>query len=704
MRRTHRSTVTCAIVVSGLGLVLGQPASGLAGEPSGRLTARPTPPGASVFTHTGVVRLITGDRVRVLTRADGTTVSSILPGSPHAGAPVARWATAHHSYLLPRTGTVERERLDVSLFDVAALGSFRGGRVPIVVRFASGARTSPLPGLRLDLAAARASAHPAVVRGSYAPDFAGLGRRALSRIASVRLAVPQTQTQPQPQPRATTTTTTPALTIHVARASGGPSRQTTVLIENVDDSDLFLATPSTDDSGNVTVDVPAGHYSALAFTFTKVVVAPEFDVTADRTVPLDLGDATVKPHVALSGYRVVDTALSVGRSPDRGFSFPLTFDGPHFFMRVQPTSPHVRHGAIHTGVSATMVPSNVRHPASYDHLAVTGDVSRGVPDDLTFDLHRRDFARVVDRWYADGPSALRPTLFGVSGSGFTADLFTGQEYDARVPGRRVVLFQSAPDVYYQQTLFPQATPDVSADLTQLITVRRYRTPGSTPPVSWAHGPVGPGVEGPRASFFHLIRRHGTIQGYLPLFDGAGSAMISFAESRDAQWSVRRGSRLLASGGGDIGIPVPVPARRHAYTLTAVSHPVSPGWTLSTRVRDQWDFRSRAGEHKVPTLMPSYVPPTALDGSLRPGPTSFRLSFSGFGSQSHRIATARLLLSTNDGQRWRAARIVRTSPTSFRVSYRNPGAGAAHFMSLRVAATDSRGNAVTETAIRVYHLR
>src|SRR5262249_43934647 len=150
--------------------------------------------------------------------------------------------------------------------------------------------------------------------------------------------------------------------------------------------------------------------------------------------------------------------------------------------------------------------------------AMTADVADGVPADLTYAHRHGEFARVVQRVYANGPAGLRQTFFAV----FAKDVFflPSQDYDVRVPGRRVVLFQASPDVYYQQTVMPQATP-FSDNLTQLILVRRYAEPGKTYVVPFARGPVGPGIERPR--FYTTVSRHrGHLSAYLPLFSGADS--------------------------------------------------------------------------------------------------------------------------------------------------------------------------------------
>ena len=704
MRRTHGfprplwsiapalallSLLATTVVASALPDARGAAASGSPG------LAAPTSD-SPVFTHQSTVRLITGDRVRVLTRADGSTVSTILPGSPHAGRALARWRTGTDSYVLPRTSSSVRRRLDLSLFDVDALAVTQGGRVPVMVRFARHGGAHPVRGLGLDLVAARSNG--SVVSGSYGPGFRGLTNRDLAGVASIRLA--------GPRPAATRTTATHHLVVQVVDAGGHLAPGVIVTVENVEDATTFQE--STGAGGRAAFDVREGEYSAMGFTFNRLVIAPEVAVTADQTVDLDLGDATVRPHVSMPGYHVLDTALSVARTAATGFSFSFGFTGPRFSMKVQPTDSLVAHGELGTGVSATLVPLGVGRAAPQDRLAVTADVSRGVPDDLTYTHHPRDFAKVVDRFYANGPGGLRETFLGAFGylpHGFL-DLFSGQEYLAHVPGRRTLLFEAARHASYQQTLMPQAASIDSEDLTQLGWVGSFAHAGTSHQLTFGHGPVGPGFRGPVDPSTDYVTRHRRrLVGFLPLFEGAGSSMFSFVDRRDGAWSLHSGRGAVAHGRHEIDLHATVPPGLRTYVLTATSHPVSPIWTLSTRVQDSWTFRSGADRPSVPLLTPRYVPPVTMGGTLAAGHTSFSLGFHSLTSHDHRIIGAHLQLSTDDGRSWHDARLTRTSSTTFRVGYQNPGAhGTARFMSMRVVARDAVGDSVTETAMRVYRLR
>jgi hypothetical protein len=243
------------------------------------------------------------------------------------------------------------------------------------------------------------------------------------------------------------------------------------------------------------------------------------------------------------------------------------------------------------------------------------------------------------------------------------------------------------------------------DNTQVTDVRLYRTPGRRPALTFLHGPVGPGLELPPHSAFTsgAVRRGDHLQLFMTLISGAGSSAFSFADPRDATWSLRQGAHTLARGHQVIARDVVVPHGPRTYRLLATTHP-GKAWDLSTQVSDVWTFHSRSGRRGVPLLTPSYVPPTDLAGNLGPGRTGYRLSFHST-PHSARVARVSVELSTNDGRSWRRARVTRGTALTFHVGYRNPAAhGATRYVSLRVTARDVRGNSVQETAMRVYRLR
>ena len=303
-RSAGRVATWALVPILAIGAASSNPAHGVGssglGNTSAAVVVEPSP-----FVDASTVRLITGDLVRVLTRADGSSMATVLRGSPHAGGPLVRWRSGTSSYVSPRTSGPVRRRLDLSLFDVGALAR-HGDRVPVVVRFVPGATVHRVPGLRLNPATARSTSTSTMVRGSDGPAFGGPRPARATDVTSIRLA----GSRPRPS---RSTAPTHQLVVGVVGAHGLPVSGVVVTLFNVGDGSTFQDT--TGDDGQVGFEVQSGHYSALGFSFSRLVIAPEFDVTADQTVGLDLRDATVKPRVTMAGYRVVDTALSVDREP-----------------------------------------------------------------------------------------------------------------------------------------------------------------------------------------------------------------------------------------------------------------------------------------------------------------------------------------------------------------------------------------------------
>ncbi len=235
-------------------------------------------------------------------------------------------------------------------------------------------------------------------------------------------------------------------------------------------------------------------------------------------------------------------------------------------------------------------------------------------------------------------------------------------------------------------------------------MRGYPTAGQHPPITFLHGPVGPGLELPAHSRFAsgALRRGDRLLLGIPIFGGIGATAFDFADRRDASWSLHQGGRVLDRGHQAIYRVVDVPHAEHTYRLLAETHP-GRAWDLSTRVRDVWTFHSGAGRSGVPLLTPHYLPPVDLAGNMRPGPTGYRLSFHST-PHSARVAQVSVELSTNHGRTWRPARVTRTSGLTFHVAYRTPPAhGPVRYLSLRVTARDVHGNSIEETAFRAYRL-
>ncbi len=683
-----------AALVGAFGLIVVPAQASVVATPGAAPVApRVSPPGHGAVRSIQRLRLVTGDSVRIVTFADGTQVPRVAQRKSFI------WSGGHDGLrVVPRTSPALLRRLDPALFDTGALVRARhDGRTPIVVTFRSGVSPRRVTGIRV-APGAHGDGGSRFVRGSIGPRFRGFTAADLRDVTRVELDVPR----PDAADRAAADPIH-RVRVHVTAGDASPADYALVTLQNTVDGDSYLEQANVDDAGDASfAAVPAGEYSVVVQTFEQVLVTPELTVDADRVVEVDLDDATVKPRVRLRGHRTLQTSLTVQRSPEKGFGISFGYSGPSFDMKVQPTSGKVRHGALYTGVTTVLVAG--RKADGYRDVAMTQDVAAGVPARLTFVHRAREFARLTDRFYGNGPTASR-TLMLVPGDP-RADLSNGMaDLQVPVPGTLRLWVQAGSHTSAQQTVFPFSTGDAEGDNTQVLDVRRYRHAGKHAPVSFLHGPVGPGSEvAPEAPYGTGGARFGDrLWLGVPLFGGAGGTAFSITDRRDATWSLSLGRRTLARGHQEISRPIRVPHRRRTYQLVAGTHP-DKAWELSTDVTVRWTFHSRAGRSAIPLLTPRYVPPTSLSGTVRPGHTGYRLAFHST-HRSPRVRWARVEISTDDGRTWRRVRVTRTSALAFHVGYHNPRAqGDARYLSLRITASDGGSNRVEETAIRAFRLR
>ena len=699
VRRLRTGALVGVFALSGAALAVAPPSGATGGSPSARHVEVGN--GTAHITSVGTAHLITGDTVRLNTWSDGHTDPLLLPGSPHLHDEVARIQTPRGLLFQPRLPLAEQRVLDPSVFNVNALAGFTNGAVPITVTFAPGRPPSAVPGLRLDLGAPTTNPETGAVsvRGTYAATLTGLDPNELAGIQRISLRT----TTPRAAPIAGPTHT---LTIHVLARPGVPEAFSTGFVENVDDSNRYLETPQIN-KGVVKLQVPDGDYSVIAFTFARLAIAPEFTVDGDTDVTLDMAKATVRPSVTVPGQVKIDSEESVSRTPARGFSFGLGFGGSRFFMRLPPTDSRVAHGTLRTGVAATFVPMGDRGAVVHRSLTATSDIRAGIPPTLSFKHGLSSFTTIQQHYRANGPTGdrfawLTPVTRTLEVSDFSM-------YPVRVPSIRTVRVEPTAGVTYEQAYFPLDDEHSPYNADGLYAGHIYHSPGPAPAIDFAHGPVGPGLETSMdrrlvGRYCQLCRDGSWLNGSLPLFDGAGSAMYGYLGSDDGGWSLRHDGSVLAAGHGQISIHQQLPSAVQPYVLIGTSHPSSPLWTMSTSVKDVWTFSSGTGQAVVPILFARYLPMTDPEGTMPSGPTSFRLDFANLGPIDATVTRASVRYSVDGGTTWHAAHLTRLDHNSFRVGYANPAGAVPRLLSLRVTGTDAAGRTLTETALRAYRIR
>ena len=225
--------------------------------------------------------------------------------------------------------------------------------------------------------------------------------------------------------------------------------------------------------------------------------------------------------------------------------------------------------------------------------------------------------------------------------------------------------------------------------------------GRTYQRQWNRAVFGPSLANPATAANWVTRSGDVITAGVPMYaDGNGVAGVSALAG--AHLALYRGTALV----GEVDAPTgqfTVPAGPATYRLTAtVSR--GAGHTLSTSVTDSWTFRSQHVTGDTPRRLPLSVvrfSPRLDDLNAAPAGRLFDIPLdvqAQPNAPAGRPLWVTVQVSYDDGTTWHPA-LVRGSGSHRVATVRHPaGAG---YASLRVSATDTTGETVTQTVIRAY---
>ncbi|MDX2704727.1 S8 family serine peptidase [Streptomyces sp. PA03-6a] len=230
----------------------------------------------------------------------------------------------------------------------------------------------------------------------------------------------------------------------------------------------------------------------------------------------------------------------------------------------------------------------------------------------------------------------------------------------------------------------------------------YRA-GRATSVQW----FGP-VERPRVvEYLDTPRRTGaSVVGQIPGFGDGGRhhAGTNGPGTTTQSVELRRSDKLLGSTEGPY-FDFPVPSTPSRYRLVTTTKRTE-GYPYSTSTRTEWGFMSGVPRNGKAPLLPlvqlDYTIPTSTDGSARRDaelvvePSHIR------GASTARVRTDTVEVSYDDGRTWHRVKQRDLRDGAVRVRLDAPRKAA--FVSLRVHASDTRGNTVTQTVIRATGLR
>ncbi|MFB8754450.1 S8 family serine peptidase [Streptomyces nigra] len=228
---------------------------------------------------------------------------------------------------------------------------------------------------------------------------------------------------------------------------------------------------------------------------------------------------------------------------------------------------------------------------------------------------------------------------------------------------------------------------------------------------WFGAVVRPSI--PRGGHQPSVRRGNALSIYVPEFND-GTRHWSFAEhggfgdvAGDTATAVlyRDGQQLARSENGAWG-DFEVPAAEATYRLDLTTKRVSDQWHFATGTHTSWTFRS--GASAAPALLPLLqldydVPVDARNavGRSRTHRVGLNVRMQD-GMAVPRDVSLQVETSYDDGRTWSAARTIRQGDTRFTAVVERPA--RLHkdaFVTLRVTATDARGDRVRQTVNRAY---
>lgn len=161
---------------------------------------------------------------------------------------------------------------------------------------------------------------------------------------------------------------------------------------------------------------------------------------------------------------------------------------------------------------------------------------------------------------------------------------------------------------------------------------------------------------------------------------------------------RDGSLVTSTDGTWLGTDLPGAAARYRLVTTTGR---TEGYSYSTATRTEWAFTSATphgeGARTLPLLQLDYGIATRADGTARRDAELVVTPSQLPGVSRAPLRTDSVEVSYDDGRTWRKASLRAAGSGAARVRLDAPRGAA--FLSLRVRASDTRGNTVTQTVVR-----
>ncbi|WP_410672828.1 S8 family serine peptidase [Amycolatopsis sp. cmx-4-68] len=495
------------------------------------------------------------------------------------------------------------------------------------------------------------------------------------------------------------------VSVRLTGRDGGPGTGIAKLVDTVT-GEAFGVRPIGPD-GTAVVRVPKGRYDLNAFAVSgtpaaqAVTLLSKPGVTVAGAVSFTLDARTAKPVRVVVDHP--DAHLQSGE-------FGLVSGNPAgdrtstLAWLVQPGNELFAAGSDrritdHTYALYLRATLSARDPGADPggYVYQLALLERGrVPADPVFRVRDRDLA-AVDAHYRTQGGATDGLRVDYPSFGFPgADSGAYQIKPHVLPSRRTEYYTPGPDVSWQHIL--AVYPPTLTDSENQWSYRTYR-PGALR-ADWNSGPVGPAFGDPRDGWG--VQRAGDQLTYaIPIVSGSDPEQYSSPPvGLSGTATLSRDGVVLGTAADPAFGAFPVPAGAGTYTLRSVAARSVPWSLLGTRVDVAWTFHDPGSGAPLP-LMVVRASGAVDEDSRAPAGRPFVLALTAQrqpGAGAFRLADLRVETSADDGTTWTDAHALRLGDSGLAVVRNPPGED---FVSLRITARDTEGNAVTQTVTRAY---
>jgi hypothetical protein len=647
----------------------------------------------------------------------------------------------------------------------ALLRAEKGGRLPVTLRYhgrppavpgiivtQAGAGTAngyltPASAARFGAALARQTASGQASGGSSSAGlFAGGLSVALAGASSTGSAVPA-GARPDASARTVTITTTGT------DLNGTPDTGGLVFVGDVDNANLPNPDLSSFRNGTATFTGPTGTYWALA-VFTqlsgsgKVVsqrmdVLPQFTVTGNTTVHLTARAATSKITMVTPRPAVTQTAtLTLVRAAPHATvsnssainSFAYTSAVP---LWVSPVRRPPGHGTLRAFTSGQLTsPPGQKVPYAYTLNFV--DPPGTVPPQH-FAAGPGNLAVVSERYFQDLPSVAAWETLGGTPYQLETSFVGADAFPLHVPARQVQYLSASPAMLWRSFYSAYRTIEAGQTPGGQTSAFRLLHPGQQLTQAWGEYPLHPG---PNVSFPDTPeivaepsadRAGDTLNLDVTPFsdnqfgdtgDGFNVPLPATVNQVSGSYALYQDGVRIAGGtaplDSSLAVSATLAARPALVRFELTASRASSQYRLSATSSDVWTWHSRpqpAATVPAPWLC-SYatgldrhcaaqpmitldyqVAGLGLNGAACPGRQAITITAGHIQlAPSAPITRLQAQVSLNGGKTWRQAQVRHAGQDRFAATFTAPPSA---LVSLRVTATDTAGNGLTETIVNAY---